>query len=71
MGFTPLDGLVMATRSGSLDPGAVLWLAAHTGEDLDRVLEQESGLLGLSGTADMRELLARRAGGDRRGVRGR
>ncbi len=64
MGFTPLDGLVMATRSGSLDPGAVVWLAAHTGEDLARVLEQESGLLGLCGTSDMREVLARRAAGD-------
>jgi len=64
MGFTPLDGLVMATRSGSLDPGAVVWLAAHTGEDLARVLEQESGLLGLCGTSDMREVLTRRTAGD-------
>lgn len=59
MGFTPLDGLVMASRSGSLDPGAVLWLAEHTGEDVAAVLAHESGLLGLSGTADMRELLRR------------
>jgi acetate kinase len=64
MGFTPLDGLVMATRSGSLDPGAVLWLAAHAGEDLSRVLEEESGLLGLAGTADMAEVLERRRAGD-------
>lgn len=64
MGFTPLDGLVMASRSGSLDPGAVLWLAAHTDEDLATVLEQESGLLGLAGTADMREVLSRRDTGD-------
>ncbi len=64
MGFTPLDGLVMASRSGSLDPGAVLWLAAHTDEDLTTVLEQESGLLGLAGTADMREVLSRRDAGD-------
>jgi len=64
MGFTPLDGLVMATRSGSIDPGAVLWLAAHTGEDLAAVLEQESGLLGLCGTGDMREVLARADAGD-------
>ncbi|MGH3492003.1 MAG: hypothetical protein ACRDTP_10540, partial [Mycobacteriales bacterium] len=35
MGFTPLDGLVMATRSGTIDPGALLFLAAHTDEDLD------------------------------------
>lgn len=62
MGFTPLEGLVMATRSGSVDPGLLLWLA-RTGrvtlEDLDRGLEHESGLLGLAGTADMREVLAR------------
>lgn len=64
MGFTPLDGLVMATRSGSVDPGALLWLARHTTEDLDAVLEQESGLLGLCGTADMRQVLTRAAGGD-------
>ncbi len=68
MGFTPLDGLVMATRSGSVDPGAVLWLAAHTGEDLAVVLEQESGLLGLCGTGDMREVLARADAGDEAAV---
>ncbi len=64
MGFTPLDGLVMATRSGSIDPGAVLWLARHTDEDLDTVLDQQSGLLGLSGTGDMQEVLNRRAAGE-------
>jgi acetate kinase len=64
MGFTPLDGLVMATRSGALDPGAVLWLAEHTDEDLGRVLEEESGLLGLAGTPDLREVLARAEAGD-------
>jgi acetate kinase len=64
MGFTPLDGLVMATRSGSIDPGAVLWLAAHTDEDLDHVLAAESGLLGLCGSADMREVLTRYDTGD-------
>jgi acetate kinase len=58
MGFTPLDGLVMATRCGSIDPGAVLWLADRV-EGLADVLEHESGLRGLSGTADMRELLDR------------
>jgi acetate kinase len=61
MGFTPLDGLVMATRSGSVDPGALLWLAEHTGEDLSQVLESESGLLGLCGSADMRDVLLRAA----------
>jgi acetate kinase len=64
MGFTPLDGLVMATRSGAVDPGAVLWLARHTDEDLDDVLAHQSGLVGLCGTGDMREVLARRAAGD-------
>jgi acetate kinase len=64
MGFTPLDGLVMATRCGSIDPGAVLWLREHTGEDLATVLDRESGLLGLCGTDDMHEVLRRRANGD-------
>jgi acetate kinase len=61
MGFTPLDGLVMATRSGSVDPGLVLWLVTHAGltaEDVNDQLEHESGLLGLAGTADMREIEA-------------
>jgi acetate kinase len=58
MGFTPLDGLVMPTRSGSLDPGAVLWMSSHV-DDLADVLAHRSGLLGLSGTADLRELLER------------
>ena len=65
MGFTPLDGLVMATRSGSIDPGAVLWLTRHTDEDVEVLLAEQSGLLGLCGTGDMREVLARRAAGDR------
>lgn len=66
MGFTPLDGLVMATRSGSLDPGAVLYLAkqGHTVADLETMFERESGLLGLAGTGDMRAVLARRRDGD-------
>jgi acetate kinase len=56
MGFTPLEGLVMATRSGTVDPGAVLWLITHRGLDPGAVadaLEHESGLLALAGTADM------------------
>jgi acetate kinase len=62
MGFTPLEGLVMATRSGSVDPGLLLWLQQHEGmsvDDMADTLEHQSGLLGLAGTADMRELLAR------------
>jgi acetate kinase len=61
MGFTPLDGLVMGTRSGSLDPGLLLYMLRHTGltvEQLDHSLNHESGLLGLSGiSSDMREIL--------------
>lgn len=68
MGFTPLEGLAMATRSGSVDPGLVLWLLRTTElsvDDVQDALEHGSGLLGLAGTADMREVLERaaRAGG--------
>lgn len=66
MGFTPLEGLVMATRSGSVDPGLVLWLEEHAGmppAELAATLEHRSGLLGLAGTADMREILAAEAAG--------
>jgi acetate kinase len=69
MGFTPLDGLVMATRSGSVDPGLVLWLESHAGmpaEELSSALEHRSGLYALAGTADMREVLTRAAAGDSR-----
>lgn len=69
MGFTPLEGLVMATRSGSVDPGLVLWLLEHTGlseAEVATALEHESGLLALGGTGDMRELLAREGHGDER-----
>ena len=67
MGFTPLEGLVMATRSGSVDPGLLLWLLEHTGmteRELAEALEHESGLKGLAGTADMREVLAAAARGE-------
>ncbi len=67
MGFTPLDGLVMATRSGSVDPGLLLWLEEHVGmppAEMAATLEHRSGLLGLAGTADMREILARATAGD-------
>ena len=68
MGFTPLEGLVMATRSGSVDPGLVLWLQRHadlTAETVQHGLEHDSGLAGLAGgSGDMREILARRAAGD-------
>ena len=67
MGFTPLEGLVMATRSGSVDPGLLLWLEEHVGmppTELAATLENRSGLVGLAGTADMRQVLARQAQGD-------
>ena len=67
MGYTPLEGLVMATRSGSVDPGMLLWLLKHarmTLEELSDALENESGVLGLSGSADMREVVDRARDGD-------
>ncbi len=67
MGFTPLDGLVMATRAGAIDPGLVLWLtqsAGLSGADVQEGLEMHSGLVGLAGTADMRAVVDRGASGD-------
>jgi acetate kinase len=69
MGFTPLAGLVMNTRPGTLDPGLVLWLLEHgkvPEPELADVLEHHAGLKGLSGTGgDLRDVLAGRAAGDR------
>lgn len=62
MGFTPLDGLVMATRSGGVDPGLIPWLDQHHGVSSGAALsalENESGLLALGGTSDIRQLLDR------------
>ena len=66
MGFTPLEGLVMGTRSGDLDPGVVLELVDRFGlEETRRILNQESGLKGLSGLShDLRDLHAARRAGD-------
>ncbi|TCU78392.1 acetate kinase [Bradyrhizobium sp. R2.2-H] len=62
MGLTPLDGLVMGTRCGTIDPGVLLYLQQHekmSVEEVQRLLYHESGLLGVSGiSADMRTLLA-------------
>src|SRR5262245_6913184 len=62
MGFTPLEGLVMATRSGTVDPGILIYLLQQKGmnvEELNNALNKESGLLGISGTSsDLRQLLA-------------
>lgn len=61
MGFTPLDGLAMGSRSGSLDPGILIHLVrkhGYSADDLDRILNHESGLLGLSGvSSDMRDVI--------------
>lgn len=62
MGFTPLEGLVMATRSGTVDPGLLFYLerrAGLTGPDLEEALDRGGGLLALAGTPDMREVLRR------------
>lgn len=59
MGFTPLEGLVMATRSGSVDPGLVLWLEEHehlSPREVADALERRSGLTALAGTGDMRKI---------------
>jgi acetate kinase len=67
MGFTPLEGLVMATRSGTVDPGMLLWLQRHAGleePELTEALDRAGGLRALAGTPDMREILKRISGGD-------
>ncbi|MGK5498147.1 acetate/propionate family kinase [Streptomyces sp. URMC 125] len=68
MGFTPLEGMVMSKRSGSVDPGLLLWLqtsAGLTAGDITEALNHRSGLLGLSGTsADTRDLVRAAARGD-------
>ncbi|MGC5384251.1 acetate/propionate family kinase [Micromonospora chalcea] len=67
MGMSPLEGLVMGTRSGDLDPTVIFHLRREGGmgvDDIDDLLNHRSGLLGLTGANDMREVLARRAAGD-------
>jgi acetate kinase len=67
MGFTPLEGLVMATRSGTVDPGMLLWLQRHAGmeePELSDGLDRAGGLKALAGTPDMREVMKRRTSGD-------
>lgn len=70
MGFTPLEGLIMGTRSGSIDPGILIYLVRHKSHDparLDRILNEESGLKGISGiSGDMRKIEAAIAAGDTR-----
>lgn len=68
MGFTPLEGLMMATRSGSIDPGIIFHLARTAKipvEAIERALQQEGGLFGVSGlSGDLREILAAESRGD-------
>jgi len=67
MGLTPLEGLVMGTRCGDLDPALHFYLLRQTGmvpADLEKLLNSGSGLKGLCGVADMREVQSRAAGGD-------
>ena len=70
MGFTPLEGLMMGTRSGSIDPGILIYLIRHSGstaEELDEILNRKSGLLGVSGiSADMRKIEAAIDAGNQR-----
>lgn len=69
MGYTPLAGLVMGTRSGDIDPSVLTQLISrgvYTADEMDTVLNKQSGLLGLSGEADMREVVERAEAGDAR-----
>ena len=69
MGFTPLDGLVMATRPGAVDPGLLLHVQRHgelSAAEVEHALEHEAGLYGLAGTGDMREILRGVEAGDER-----
>jgi acetate kinase len=68
MGMTPLDGLMMGTRAGSIDPGIIFRLIRRglVADDIERALEHDSGLVGVGGTDDMRQLLAREGAGEPR-----
>jgi acetate kinase len=69
MGLTPLEGLVMGTRGGDLDPGVPLHMLRRAGLSIDEVdssLNRESGLVGFSGASDMRDILRRETEGDAR-----
>lgn len=72
MGMTPLEGLVMGTRSGDIDPAVLIHLHRRAGfgfEDVDDMLNRRSGLLGLAGTSDMRDVQRAAGGGDGRARR--
>ena len=70
MGFTPVDGLIMGTRCGSTDPGALIYIAEKEGLNLDRLsmlINKESGMLGVSGvSSDMRDIRAAAQSGNAR-----
>lgn len=70
MGLTPLEGLMMGTRCGDIDPAIVPWLMKHenlSADEIDTIMNKKSGLLGVSGTtSDMREIQAARDNGDKR-----
>jgi acetate kinase len=72
MGFTPMEGMMMATRSGSVDPGIIIWMQRWAGLDVvevERGLDRESGLLGVSGiSGDIRPVLAAAGWGEERAV---
>lgn len=71
MGFTPLEGLVMGTRSGDLDPAVLFHLARRGGmsiDDLDDLLNKRSGMLGLAGSADLRDIRAAIEAGDEQAI---
>ncbi len=68
MGLTPLEGLVMGTRCGDIDPGIIFYLASqgYSIKDIDNILNKQSGLLGICGTSDMRDtLIARQEGNEK------
>ena len=69
MGMTPLGGVMMGTRGGDLDPGVLMYIAEQKGysvAEIDRVLQKESGLKGICGSNDMRDIHTRAAEGDHR-----
>ena len=69
MGMTPLAGLVMGTRCGDVDPALPFFLADHLGmslEEIDALLNKESGLKGVCGSNDMREVIEKKDAGDKR-----
>ena len=71
MGFTPLEGLVMGTRSGDIDPAVLFHLARRAGmtiDDLDDLLNKRSGMLGLAGSNDLRDIRAAVLRGDERAI---